>query len=69
MTTDASLQLSSDAELVAAIACHDPLLAHRVQRHLRSLRLRLVLQSAEARPVIERHSVWQSLRWPWRQRG
>lgn len=63
-------QTETDAQLVAAIACHDPLLAHRVQLHLRALRLRLVVgQAAAPAPVIERHFVWHSLRWPWRQRG
>lgn len=69
MSNQASPIAETDAQIVAAIACHDPLLAQRVQRRLRSLRLRLVLRPGEAQPVTERHSVWQSLRWPWRQRG
>ena len=58
----------TDADLVTAVAVHDPELAHRVQLRFRSLRLRLVVGHIPiAEPV--RHSIWHSLRWPWRQRG
>ena len=59
----------TDAQLVAAIAGHDPMLAHRVQLRLRSLRLRLVIGRSRPEPEETRPTVWHSLRWPWRQRG
>lgn len=60
----------TDAQLVAQVAALDPELAHRVQLRLRSLRLRLIPHIlAEAQQIEPRHSVWQSLRWPWRLRG
>ncbi len=59
----------TDAQIVAAIAAHDPLLAHRVQLRLRALRLRLVLKEARPTPEEARHAVWHTLRWPWRLRG
>lgn len=60
--------LVTDAQLVAAVAAHDPVLAHVLQLRLRALRLRLIVsQGSAVEPT--RHILWQPLRWPWRQRG
>jgi hypothetical protein len=62
----------TDAQLVTEVAVHDPELARKVQLRFRSLRLRCVVsETAEDDWDLRgpRHSVWHSLRWPWRQRG
>ncbi len=60
----------TDAQLVSAVALHDPLLAHRVQLRLKALRLRLVAgQAPTPQPARQAWHVWHSLRWPWRPRS
>ena len=73
MNTQSLSLPETDAQLVASVALHDPDLARKVQLRLRSLRLRCVVSQTPAvdpyRPEGGRHSVWHSLRWPWRPRG
>lgn len=67
MIAQPSPMSETDAQLVADIAAHDPLLAHRVQLRLRALRLRLALTAARPEPAQALPVGW--LRWPWGPRG
>jgi len=70
MSTQSLSIPDSDASLVSAVALHDPDLARKVQLRLRSLRLRCIVSVASSddprRPEGSRHSIWHTLRWPWR---
>lgn len=77
MSTQSLSIPETDAQLVSAVAIHDPDLARKVQLRLRALRLRCVVGQAAAGDTSRdtsrlegaRHSVWHSLRWPWWRRG